>query len=130
MSFGNLQIRTGFADFFQPYSATILPTRTSIEQKSITKFAGGYWIVNTEYEILISAKRLSRDNIDLQLGNVEREIQRMLCMYVPNQLVGIDDMKYIGHERIYGRDNNYAKSNWETKIIISLKYKIVNEDPF
>ena len=85
MSFANLQIRTGFADFFQPYSATILPTRTSIEQKSIQKFAGGYWILQSQY---------------------------------------------ISEERIYGSNNDYAKSNWETRIIISVMYKVVNEDPF
>ena len=130
MSFANLQIRTGFADFFQPYSATILPTRTSIEQKSIQKFAGGYWILHTEYEIIISAKRLARDNIDIQLGNAEREIMKNICLYIPDQIIGIDDMKYIGQERIYGSNNDYAKSNWQTRIIISVMYKVVNEDPF
>jgi hypothetical protein len=130
MSLGALGIRAGFQNFFQAYSATILPIRTSIEQISTFKFGGGYWILNTQYEIIISAKRLARDNVDVQLGNVEREIQRIVCLYKQNQIVGIDDMTYMGQERIYGIDSNYAKSNWATRIIISVQYKVTNEDPF
>ena len=103
MSFANLQIRTGFADFFQPYSATILPISTSIDKHSLTK---GYWILNGNYEILISTKRLARDNVDIQLGNVEREIMRIVCSYVPDQIIGIEDMFYRGHERIYGLNDS------------------------
>jgi hypothetical protein len=128
MSLGSLGIRAGFNNFFQAYSATVLPIRTSIEQISTFKFGGGYWILNTEYEIHIYTKRLARDNVDVQLGNVEREIQRMVCLYIPNQIVGIDDMKYLGQERVYGANDDYAKSNWETRIIISVQYKVTNED--
>ena len=128
MSFGNLEIRSGFNDFFQPFSATVLPTRTSIEQKSNHKFGGGYWVVKTDYEIHIYTKRLQRDNVDVQLGNVEREIQKMCCLYTPQQIVGIEDMTYFGQERIYGASDDYAKSNWETRILISIQYKIVNND--
>ena len=130
MSLANLPIRAGFANFFQPYSATILPTTSTIEQKSLTKFAGGYWILQTNYEIIISAKRLARDNVDVQLGNIEREIQRIVCLYVPDQIIGIEDMTYLGQERIYGLESDWAKSNWATRIIITVKYHVVNEDPF
>ena len=130
MSLANLPIRAGFANFFQPYSATILPTSTSIEQKSLTKFAGGYWILQSNYEIIVSAKRLARDNVDIQLGNIEREIQRIVCLYTPEQIVGIEDMIYRGQERIYGLEIDWAKSNWATRIIITVIYHVVNEDPF
>ena len=130
MSLANLPIRAGFANFFQPYSATVLPTTTSIEQRSLTKFAGGYWILQTNYEIIVSAKRLARDNMDVQLGNIEREIQRITCLYVPDQILGIEDMIYRGQERIYGLDNDWAKSNWASRIIITVIYHVVNEDPF
>lgn len=130
MSLGSLDIRTGFADFFRPYSVTTLPIRTSIQQISTQKFVQGYWIVNTEYEIHLYTKRLQRDNVNVQLGNMEREIQRMVCLYTQNQIVGIDDMRYLGQERIYGAGDNYAKSNWESRIIITVQYKITNEDAF
>src|SRR4029434_113074 len=125
-----LGIRAGFNDFFQAYSATVLPIRTSIEQISTFKFGGGYWILNTEYEIHIYTQRLQRDNVDVQLGNIEREIQRIVCLYTPNQIVGIDDMRYLGQERVYGIDESYAKSKWESRIMISVQYKVTNEDPF
>ncbi len=108
MSLSDLQIRTesGFTNFFQAYSPTILPTK-----------------ISNNYEIIISAKRLAKNNIDVQLGNIEREIQRMVCLYTSNQILGIDEMKYIGHERIYGVSDNYVKSNWATRIVISVTYK-------
>ncbi len=108
MSLSDLQIRTetGLRNLFEPYSPTILPTKTS-----------------NNYEIIISAKRLAKNNIDVQLGNVEREIQSMVCQYKSNQILGIDEMKYVGDERIYGLGDNYAKSNWATRIVISVKYK-------
>lgn len=130
MSFANLQIRSGFANFFQPYSATILPISTSIEQSSLTKFAGGYWILQGNYKIRVDTKRLPRDNTDPQLGNVERDIMRMVCLYTPDQIVGIEDMIYRGQERVYGRDNDWAKSNWQSDIFITVIYHVVNEDPF
>jgi hypothetical protein len=100
MSLCNLQ------NFFQQYSATILPTK-----------------ISNNYEIIVSAKRLTRDNIDIQLDNVEREIQRRVCLYNPGDMQGIEDITYVGHERIYGIGDNYDKSNWATRIVISVKYK-------
>jgi hypothetical protein len=129
MSLSNsLPIRAGFANFFQPYSATVIPTTTSIEQSSLTKFAGGYWILNTVYEIKVSAKRLATKGA--QLGNMEREIMKIVCLYVPDQILGIEDMTYLGQERIYGINDSFAKSEWETRIMISVKYHVVNEDAF
>ena len=127
MSLSNLPIRAGFANFFQAYSTTILPISTSIDQKSLTK---GYWTLLGNYEIRIDAKRLARDNVDVELGNVEREMLRMICQYLPDQILGIEDMIYRGQERIYGLDNDWAKSNWASRIIITVIYHVVNEDPF
>jgi len=125
-----LQIRVGLQNFFQPYSATILPTRTSIEKQSLQKHAGGYWLYEAQFEIIISAKRLARDNVDAQLGNVEREIQRIVCLYTPNDIDGVDDIFYRGQERVYGIGESWATSNWATRIIIAVRYHSVNEEPF
>lgn len=125
-----LQIRIGLQNFFQPYSATILPTRTSIEKQSLQKHAGGYWLYEAQYEIIVSAKRLARDNVDAQLGNVEREIQRVICLYNPGDINGIDDMFYRGQERVYGIGQNWASSNWASRIIIAVRYHSVNENAF
>jgi len=125
-----LNIKAGLQNFFVPYGSTILPTNTSIQKKSMGKFGGGLWIVYADYEIIVSAKRLERDNIDLELGNVEREIQRIICQYKPGDIAGIDEMIYGGQERIYGINDNWAKANWATRIFLTIRLQQINDDPF
>lgn len=118
MSFFN--IKSGLVDFFRPYSAVILPTTSTLVRLSINKDAG-LWHVWADYEIYISAKRLERDNISLQLGNVEREIMRLICQYRPGDIEDIDEMQYGGYERIYD-SSNWAKSNWASKTFLRVRY--------
>ena len=124
-----LQIRAGLTNYFSAYSAAIMPTVTSIEQQSLTKFGGGAWQFLEDYDIIVSAKRLARDNVDLELGNVERELQRIICNYKQDDIPGVDAMFYLGDERIYDIDN-YAKSNWMARIMIRIRYMMVNEAPY
>ena len=111
-------IKSGLADFFRPYSAVILPTNSTITRLSTYK---GMWNVWAEYEIFISAKRLERDNVDLQLGNVEREVMKEICQYKPNNIDGILEMQYIGMERIYD-SSNWAKANWSSRTFLRVRY--------
>ena len=116
MSFMN--IKTGLQDFFRPYAAVIMPTRTTILRMTNYK---GMWNVWAEYEIYISSRRLERDNIDLQLGNIEREIMKEMCQYKPGEIVGIEEIQYGGYQRIYDR-KNWAKSNWMSKSFIRCRF--------
>jgi len=116
MSFFN--IRAGLRDFFRPYSAVILPTRTTVTRLTNYK---GMWNVWAEYEIYISSRRLERDNVDLQLGNIEREIMKEMCQYKPGQIEGIEEIQYGGYERIYD-SQNWAKSNWSSKTFIRCRF--------
>ena len=116
MSF--MSIRSGLRDFFRPYSAVILPTRTTVTRLTHYK---GLWNVWTEYEIYISSRRLERDNVDLQLGNIEREIMKEMCQYKPGEIEGIDEIQYGGYERIYD-SKNWAKSNWMSKTFIRCRF--------
>ena len=111
-------IKSGLADFFRPYSAVILPTNSNFTRHTTYK---GMWEVWAEYDIFISAKRLERDNVDLQLGNVEREIMREICQYKPNDIEGILEMQYGGMERIY-QSENWAKANWASRTFIRVRY--------
>lgn len=113
-----IDIKAGLQDFFRSYQATILPVDASIEQNNMGKI----WQYLANYEIIIYTKRLARDNVDAQLGNVEREIMRIICMYHPQDIPGVEDMFYRGHERIYGIGDNYAKSNWATRVVITIRY--------
>jgi len=126
-----LQIRVGLQNFFQSYGATILPTRTAIEKQSLQKHAGGYWLYETEFEIRVAVKRLNKDNTDPQLGNIEREIQRVVCLHTPNDIDGVDDIFYRGQRRIYETGESSPFSSWSrTSIIIAVRYHSVNEEPF
>ena len=116
MSF--FSIKSGLQDFFRPYSAVILPTRTSITRLTPYK---GTWQVWAEYDIIISAKRLERDNVDLQLGNVEREVMKEMCQYKPDDIEGIAEIQYGGYERIYD-SQNWSKSNWASRTSIRCKF--------
>jgi|SRR6476659_2591100 len=116
MSFFN--IRAGLRDFFRPYSAVILPTRTTVTRLTNYK---GMWNVWAEYEIYVSSRRLERDNVDLQLGNIEREIMKEMCQYKPGQIEGIEEIQYGGYERIYD-SQNWAKSNWSSKTFIRCRF--------
>ena len=116
-------IKSGLYDFFRPYSAVILPTNSTIKRYTTYK---GMWEVWAEYEIYISAKRLERDNVDLQLGNVEREIMKEVCQYKPNDIDGILEMHYLGMERIYD-STNWAKANWASRTFIRVRYFHTND---
>ena len=124
-----LQIKEGLANYFRPYQAVIMPTNTNIEKLSWQKFGGGAWQFQEDYDVIVMAKRLKRDNVDAELGNVEREIQRIICSYHPNDIPGVDNMLYGGQERLYDIEN-YAKSNWATRIPIRITYLMVNVQSF
>jgi len=119
MSLANyINIKAGLMDYFRPYDATILPTQTSITVKTMYK---GMWEVWANLEIMISARRLERDNIDAELGNMEREVMKLVCQYKPNDIVGILEMQYGGYQRIY-TPGNWAKSNWSSKTFIRIRF--------
>ena len=118
MSF--FSIKTGLRDYFRPYSAVILPTKTTLTRLTNYK---GMWNVWAEYEIIISARRLERDNISLQLGNVEREIMKEMCQYRPGQITNIEEIQYGGYQRVYSsRPSEWARSNWMSKSFIRCRF--------
>lgn len=121
-----IDIKAGLQDYFRAYQATILPVDASIERQSMEN---AFWQYLANYEIIIYTKRLARDNLDVQLGNVEREIMRIVCMYSYDTIPGVEDMFYRGHERIYGIGDNYAKSNWATRILITIRYHVARGNP-
>ena len=121
MSLANyINIKAGLQDFFRPYDAFILPTRTTLTRLTNYK---GMWNVWADLEIIISARKLERDNIGVELGNMEREVMKLVCQYKPEDIVGIKEMQYGGYERIYGgRQRDWAKSNWASKTFIRIRF--------
>ena len=121
MSLANyINIKAGIQNFFRPYDATILPTKTTLTRLTAYK---GMWNVWADLEIIISARRLERDNVDTELGNVEREVMKLVCQYKPDDITGILEMQYGGYQRIYSsRQSQWAKSNWASKTFIRIRF--------
>jgi len=113
-----LDAKMGLQDYFRPLSVTVLPTRASIPSDLLTAYGYDLSSIYAGYDVIIFAKRL--DVIDL--GAAEREVQRLACMYRSGDIAGIEDLLYVGQERIYGVNNTYNKSSWASRIVIFARF--------
>ena len=57
-------------------------------------------------------------------------LQKIICQYKPQDIVGIDEMYYMGQERLYGINDNWSKSNWATRIFLKIRLQQIKESPF
>jgi hypothetical protein len=69
-------------------------------------------------EINIFVKRLTPDNVDPQLGNMEREIMRLICGFNKGDIPGISDLVLERMERLYNANDTYAKTEWRTLVTV------------
>ena len=116
----HFEIHVGFYDYFRPYEITALSTDTRVENWSNS---GRRFYASTGVTISIRMKRLSRDKVDPQLGNMEREIIRIATQYRPNDITGIKTMMYDGGGRIYNATDDHAKSDWRAEVRVRLFYE-------
>lgn len=122
-----LGFRIGFPDHTKPYEITALQTNTTADPLQGPNF-GRVYEFTTTVQISIFVKRLNRDNVDPQLGNMEREVQQVICQYKSGDISKVRDIIYEGQERIYNANDSYAKSEWRTVVTVSVKYEIQNPD--
>ncbi len=118
-----VSFKPGFPDFFRPYEVACVQTRTTPEEKM-----GGKWVFTTGLDVMCRMKRIERDGIaeDIQLENMEREIQRIVEAYIPNEITGIMDIVYDDNtstEKVYGARDTCAKSDWRTIVHIKVFYQ-------
>ena len=121
MSF--LGYRVGFPDHSKPYEITVLQRNTTIEPIEVGIGTGAYYRSTTTMEINIFCKRLTRDNIDPQLGNMEREVMRLICGFNKGDIVNVSELILEKIERIYNARDTYAKAEWRTMVTV----KVVSE---
>ena len=121
--------RVGLPDHSQPYEITALQFNTTADQIDFQSIGATYEFT-TEMQITIMAKRLpGATNVDPQLGNMEREVQRLICQAVPGDISeNVREVIYLGQERIYNANDTYAKSEWRTLVRVLLKIYIQNPD--
>jgi len=113
-----IEFRTGLPSEFKPYAVLFLQKNTEL----IDAPGPRTFQYQTIIDVTTIAKRLARDNIDTQLGNMEREIMRICMQYTTFQIAGIMNLRYIRGERIYETNDTFAKSRWMSVHQIGMVY--------
>lgn len=125
----DLRFKPGFPDNLKPYEVNCLRTDTTVANRNDPNS----WHLFTTVEIRLTATRLSKDNVDPELGNMEREVQRIINSYPINDINGIQDLIYLGDSRDYGTASTatgtgirtpmtWASSRWSTVVRVNLSY--------
>lgn len=106
-----VQFRPGFSDYAHPFQVLCLQTTTRVANMNDPYS----WHMFTGVEIrIIRAYEPTRDNIAVELGNMEREVERIINEYTMNDINGIQDFIFISRSRDYGnlsRTTATAKRN-------------------
>ena len=117
-----IRFKAGFPDTSFPYEICCVQTRTEPIEKVNAK-----WVFTTKLDILVRMQRLDRTAIETepQMENMEREVQRIIEHYPPNEIVGIKDLVYDlpSTERVYGSSDTFAKSDWRSITRIKVFYE-------
>lgn len=123
----SLRFRPGFPDNLKPYEINALTTNTTISQRTDPQS----WNFFTTVEIRTTVQRIARDNIDPQLGNMEREVQRIINQYQSNEITGIQDLIYVSSSRDYRgihttaattTAGTWSLSRWSATTNVNLSY--------
>lgn len=133
----DLEFRPGFRRNRPAYQVLCIQTDTPPpEDQEVSRRS---WKFMTSLEITIVVRRINRDNIDPQLGNMEREVQRIISQYRKDDIPGIVDMFYRGQARVYEdtiaggtrsstiRESSQGAQNafstvWQTRVYCDIMY--------
>jgi len=116
----HFSIHVGFYDYFRPYEITALTTDTRVEE---WLNGGRASYQSTGLEISIRMKRINRNKVDPQLGNMEREIIRIAGQYRHDDILGIKNILYDGGGRVYQATDDYSKSDWRCVVRVRVYYE-------
>ena len=121
----NMDIKVGFLKYDRPYCIAILETDTSPPDYTNGRRRA---YLSTGIEVYIRMERLDQAStqIDPQLGNMERELQRISMQYKTGDITGIKDMYWDGGGRIYNATDSYAKTDWRSFIKYRLLYEKID----
>ena len=89
------------------------------------KFATGMWEFITLVETTIVVWNDPDNRIPPQLGNMEREVIRLVAEYQRDDIPGIDDIIILYMDRIYDFQG-YMINRWISKIYLQAQYTKVN----
>lgn len=94
----DLNFFPGFPRRSAPYEVLCIQTDTMSMEPDNSQHS---WKFMTSLEITMVAVRITNDNIDPELGNMEREIERIINQYRPYEIEGIANLIFKGRSRIY-----------------------------
>ena len=124
-----VSFHAGFPDYHRPYEITTLKTVTGPTEPP--ELGKSRFFFATTVLVSLRMKRIERDTIEVdpQLGNMEREVERLVATYHPHDpqdIPGIKDLYFdfpLTVQRIYDARDNYAKSDWRSVISIKMFYE-------
>ena len=128
-----VQFRPGFPNYSKPFEILTLTTSTVPANRNDPYS----WHFFTTVEIrIVRSMELQRDNIAVELGNMEREVERIINSYTINGINGIQDFIFVNRNRDYGNvggtatgagsrvntAKNWAASAWQSVTTATLSY--------
>ncbi len=116
----HFKIKVGFFDFFLPYEIGIIQSDTAQPTYSNS---GRRAYTGTGLQIGIRMQRIARDKVDPQLGNMEREIIRIIMQYRNQEIPGIKSMVWDGGRRVYDANDSWAESDWRAVVNFHVTYE-------
>ena len=125
-----VHFRPGFPDGSKPFEILCLTTQT-IPANRNDPYS---WHFFTTIEIrIVRSMEMARDNLAPELGNMEREVERIINSYVSDDIPGVQDFIFLSRNRDYGSTGsaatsrvntakNWAASTWQSLTIAQLSY--------
>jgi len=115
-----LNIKVGFFSYDKEFEIAVLETDWRVEQWGN---AGRQSYRSTGIQISMRMRRIDVDKVDPQLGNMEREIDRIASQYQNYGIPGIKEMQPESGERVYEATDNWASSDWRSVYRLRLYYE-------
>ena len=118
-----IKFHTGYFDYMKAYEIAITSERTDpvLPRKSM----GGRqneFITRLNIQVRMNRLPTSPENIGDELGNMEREIGRIVRNYRPNEVLGIEKFYIPESFRLTSLFNEYAPSNWTSNCYAYVEY--------
>ena len=94
----DISFRPGFPSYAVPFEILCVQTNTRVANLNDPYS----WHMFTMMDIRIVAREMTRDNIAVQLGNMEREVEQIINLYTDDDIPGIQDIVFQSRMRDYG----------------------------
>jgi hypothetical protein len=118
-----IKFHTGYFDYMKAYEIAITSENTTPDP-SVDPVPPRYNYFITRLNIQVRMQRLptSPESISDEIGNMEREVGRIVRNYRPNDILGIEKLYITDSFRPTSLNNEYAPSNWTSNCYARVEY--------